>query len=240
MATLSASLSLTSSNVSSSPMAMTLTSGLTVSSPSIGISRQTATVIAPVTLVPATEGTKYCFVQHTGFRPDGVTANTNTMTVSTVTAAPVAQQTTIVFNLSFVTGDTIVLTINGVAQETIEFTTDIGLTELAVQNALSAHPAILSAQATRGSTTHSYLIIGASPGDTFTVTAVHDHTTPGPTTTTDSTVAASGASHTILRSGEFMFVPVKAGEGLQVLAQGVDTVLDPIQLEYAYWTKFVE
>ena len=240
MATLNASLSLTASNVSSSPLALTLTSGLTVSSPSIGISRQTATVVAPVTLVPATEGTKYCFVQHTGYRPDGVTASTNTMTVSTVSEAPTAQITTIVFNLEFVAGDVVTLTINGVAQESIEFNTDSGVTANLVSQQLVQHAAVLTAQVTNGPTTHSYAIVGAFPGETFTVTAVHAHSAGNPTTTSDTTVAATGASHTRLRAGEFMFVPVKAGEGLQVLAQGTDTITEPIQLEYAYWTKSVE
>tara|TARA_B100000902_G_scaffold384642_1_gene425054 strand:- start:282 stop:1004 length:723 start_codon:yes stop_codon:yes gene_type:complete len=240
MATITTALSISSSTVSSSPISLSLSDTLTVGSPSLGISRSVASVITPVSLVPATAGTKYCFVSHTGTKADGVTTSANTITLSTITAAPVAQKDTVTFNLLFITGDTINLTIDGVAQESIVFTTNEGTTADLVKTAILNHPSILSVDLVTGGSSHTYTVVGANPGDSYTIAAT---CTPSGSAAANATVtnvtAASGSSTVMLRPGEFTWLPVKAGEGLQAVAQGASTA-EGVMCEYAYWTKATE
>jgi len=242
MATLNATLSLTSTTVTSSPITLSLASVLTVGSPNLGISREVANVITPTQLVPATSGTKYAYIAHLGKKKDGTTTSTNTVSVSTVTSAPSSQQTACLFNALFITGDVIKLTIDGVLQSDITFSGNNVTTADLVKTALLAHPAIRSAEVTTGGSSHSFALIGASPGDSFTISAVVDPATGDNTnatiTTTDGN-AASGSSFAVLRPGEFLFIPVKSGEGMKALAHG-SLAAEGVMIEYAYWTKTVE
>lgn len=240
MATITTALSISSSTVSSSPISLSLTDTLEVGSPSLGISRSVASVLTPVELVPATAGTKYCFVSHTGKKADGTTTSNNTVTLSTVTSAPVSQKDTITFNLLFVAGDSIILTIDGVAQEAIAFTTNESTTADLVKQALLNHPSILSVELTTGGSSHQYAIEGASPGDAYTISGTCTPSGGSPAAATVASVrAASGSSMVMLRPGEFTWIPVKAGEGLQALAQG-SSATEGVMTEYAYWTKTAE
>ena len=237
MATIATTLGITSSTVSSSPISLSLQGTLTVGSPNLGISRSVANVITPTSLVPATEGTKYCFVSHTGKKADGSSTSTNTVTLSTITAAPVSQTDTVLFNLLFVTGDIIKLTINGTVLEDIVFTSNSDITAGLVKTALEGHASILSAVVASSASSHSYAVTGANPGDSYTVTATCTPSGGSPANATITAgVAASGSSTVMLRTGEFAWLPVKSGEGLQALAQGSSTV-EGVMCEYAYWTK---
>jgi len=56
------------------------------------------------------------------------------------------------------------------------------------------------------------------------------------TVTVAESTAASGAAFAQLAPSEFVFIPVKAGEGLSALASGTVSA-DGVLLEYAYFTK---
>tara|TARA_B110000858_G_scaffold106970_1_gene122328 strand:+ start:2355 stop:3077 length:723 start_codon:yes stop_codon:yes gene_type:complete len=240
MATLNATLSLTSTTVTSSPITLSLASVLTVGSPNLGISREVANVITPTQLVPATSGTKYAYIAHLGKKKDGTTASTNTVSVSTVTSAPVAQTTTCLFNALFIAGDVIKLTIDGVLQSDITFSGNNATTADLVKTALLAHPAIRSVVVTTGGSSHSFALIGSAPGDAFTISAVVDPTSGSNSNAViTATGAATGSSFAVLRPGEFLFIPVKTGEGMKALAHG-SLAAEGVMIEYAYWTKTVE
>ena len=81
MATLNATLSLTSTDVSSSAISFTVSDALVVGTPNIGMSRDVAAITSPTTLVPATVGTKYCYVKHMGLKSNGVSASLNTVNI---------------------------------------------------------------------------------------------------------------------------------------------------------------
>ena len=240
MATLNATLSLTSSDVSSSALSFTVTDALTVGTPNIGMSREVAAITTPTTLVPATAGTKYLYVKHLGLKTNGVSATTNTVNLQTIEAAPVRQVQTITFDTLPTTGNTITPTIDGVTLAAVTYTDSADNTFVLLNNAIAAQPGVLTSTHVTTSTTTVITVTSANLGDATTITVAD---TVGGTTTVatsgGSTVAASGASTAILRAGEFAFLPVKGGEGLSAISAGTDSA-NACMLEYAYWTKLTE
>ena len=83
MATLNVSLTLSSTDVSSDNLNMTVTDALTVGPPQAGLSKLAANVNggADVTLHTATANPTYFFIKHTGFQSDGSTSTTNKLEV---------------------------------------------------------------------------------------------------------------------------------------------------------------
>tara|TARA_R100000388_G_scaffold20679_1_gene15598 strand:- start:681 stop:1070 length:390 start_codon:yes stop_codon:yes gene_type:complete len=83
MATLNVSLTLSSTDVSSNNLSMTVTDALTVGPPQAGFSKLAANVNggADVTLHTATANPTYFFIKHTGFQSDGSTSTTNLLEV---------------------------------------------------------------------------------------------------------------------------------------------------------------
>tara|TARA_R100001510_G_C7652348_1_gene210163 strand:- start:2585 stop:2974 length:390 start_codon:yes stop_codon:yes gene_type:complete len=83
MATLNVSLTLSSTDVSSNPLSMTVTDALTVGAPQAGLSKIASNVNggADVTLHTATANPTYFFIKHTGFQSDGSTSTTNKLEV---------------------------------------------------------------------------------------------------------------------------------------------------------------
>ena len=229
MATLNATLSLTSSDVSSSALSFTVTDALTVGTPNIGMSREVAAITTPTTLVPATAGTKYLYVKHLGLKANGVSATTNTVNLQTVTAAPVSTSITPV--------------VDGVTLAAIAFDTysSADAVFVALNAALAAQPGILKSEHTTTSPNTVVTVTGANLGDSTTISITTDISGGGTVATSGSSpiTAASGASTAILRPGEFAFLPVKGGEGLSAISAGVDS-LNGCMLEYAYWTKLTE
>lgn len=240
MATLNATLSLTSTDVSSSALSFTVTDALTVGTPNIGMSREVAAITTPTTLVPATAGTKYCYVKHLGLKANGVSTSTNIVNLQTVTAAPVRQVQTITFTSLPGSGETITPTVDGITLDAVTYATSVDNTFTLLNAALAAQPGILSSSHVTTSSTTVVTVTSANLGDATTITCATT-VSGGATvaTTGGSTVAASGASAAVLRPGEFLFLPVKSGEGFSAISAGV-TAADACMLEYAYWTKSVE
>ena len=241
MATLNATLSLTSTDVSSSAISFTVSDALIVGTPNIGMSRDVAAITSPTTLVPASVGTKYCYVKHMGLKSNGVSANLNTVNIQTVTEAPVRQVQTITFTALPVDANTITATVDGVSLAAVTYTTTVANTFTLFCAALAAQPGVLKAEFTTISASTVVTVTSANLGDSTTVVVAD---TVGGTTTVATAagsgrVLASGASSAILRPGEFMFLPVKGGEGLSAISAGV-IAADACMLEYAYWTKSVE
>ena len=241
MATLNATLSLTSTDVSSSSLSFTVTDALIVGTPNIGMSREVASITTPTTLVPATAGTKYCYVKHLGLKANGVSTSANNVNLQTVTAAPVRQVQTITFTNDPGSGDTITPTVDGVSLAAVTYTTSVDNTFVLLNAALAAQPGILSSTHVTTSGTTIVTVTSANLGDTTTI-AVTTDVTGGATVATaagSGRVEASGASVAVLRPGEFLFLPVKSGEGFSAVSAGVASA-DACMLEYAYWTKSVE
>ena len=243
MATLNATVSLTSSDVSSSALSFTVTDALTVGTPNIGMSREVAAITTPTTLVPATAGTKYLYVKHLGLKANGVSATTNTVNLQTVTAAPVRQVQTISFSALPSSGTSITPVVDGVTLAAIAFDTysSADAVFVALNAALAAQPGILKSEHTTTSPNTVVTVTGANLGDSTTISITTDISGGGTVATSGSSpiTAASGASTAILRPGEFAFLPVKGGEGLSAISAGVDS-LNGCMLEYAYWTKLTE
>jgi len=241
MATLNATLSLTSTDVSSSQLSFTVTDALTVGTPNIGMSREVATITSPTTLVPATTGTKYCYVKHLGVKSNGVSTSLNNVNIQTVTAAPVRQVQTITFSAEPAATETITPTVDGKALSAITYNTSVANTFELLCAALAGEPGILSATFVNSSPATVVTVTSAHLGDSTTLTVAD--TVSGTTTVASDgsagSVVASGASSAVLRPGEFLFLPVKSGEGLSAVSGGV-IAADACMLEYAYWTKLVE
>jgi len=244
MATLNATLSLTSTDVSSSSLSFTVTDALIVGTPNIGMSREVASITTPTTLVPATAGTKYCYVKHLGVKANGISTSSNNVNLQTVTAAPVRQIQTISFSASPAATNTIQPTVDGVQLESVAFDTEgsVAAVFTKVCTILAAQPGILSATFQTVSSATVITVTSADLGDTVTITVASSGISGGATVLADGTsptVLASGASISVLRPGEFLFLPVKSGEGFSAISAGVVSA-DACMLEYAYWTKLSE
>ena len=237
MATLNATLTLASSDVTTDPLSFTLTKALTVKPPNIGVSRAVATITAPTLLVPASAGNKYAYVKHMSKKADGTTASTNTVNIATVSnGAPVRETTTITFAAPLVSLNSVTFTVDGVALAPVIFTASGGshaATMTAIATAIQATAAVSVATVSGNVIT----VKGAVIGDGFTITASSITGGSSQTTVTIAeTVAASGAAYAELGPGEFVFLPVKATEGLSAVAAGILPV-EGVLLEYAYFTK---
>ena len=72
MATLTPTLKLESTDATSDTLSVTLTDSLTVTTPSIGLSKITVTTTAADSvIVPSIDGRRYIFIRHTGKDSDG-------------------------------------------------------------------------------------------------------------------------------------------------------------------------
>ena len=78
MATIKTTLTLTSADTSSDALSLSVTDSLTVTSPSIGISKATAPAGSgnAVTLAPSLDARRYLYVKHTGVDSGGSTVTT--------------------------------------------------------------------------------------------------------------------------------------------------------------------
>ena len=83
MATLTPTLTLTSSDTSNDALALTVTDSLTVTQPQIGPSRKATNASggAKIDIAETTSANKYVYIKHTGKQEDGSTATTNTLVV---------------------------------------------------------------------------------------------------------------------------------------------------------------
>jgi len=83
MATLTPTLTLTSSDTSSDALALTVTDSLTVKNPQIGPSRKAANANggSKINIAETTDANKYVYLKHTGLKEDGSTATTNALEV---------------------------------------------------------------------------------------------------------------------------------------------------------------
>ena len=83
MATLTATLSLTSTDATSETTSLTEIKAITVGSPIIGISRVSVAVSggSDVAIVPSGAANQYVYIKHTGFQSDGSTVTTNQLSV---------------------------------------------------------------------------------------------------------------------------------------------------------------
>ena len=233
MATLNATLTLSSTDVTTDPLSFTLTSALSVKPPNIGVSRAVATITAPTLLVPSTVGNKYAYVKHMSKKADGTTASTNTVNLATTGAgSPVREISTITFSADIVTANSIAITINGVALTAIVFATNSATTLTAIAAAIQANANVHTATVAGRVIT----VKGAVAGDAITLAGVVTLGASQATVTVAETTAASGAAYAELAPGEFVFLPVKATEGLSAVAAGILPV-EGVLLEYAYFTK---
>jgi hypothetical protein len=72
MATLTTTLTLSSSDATSDTLALSVTDGLSITNPSIGISKIAATTTATESrIVPSVDGRRYIFIHHTGVDESG-------------------------------------------------------------------------------------------------------------------------------------------------------------------------
>lgn len=233
MATLNATLTLASSDVTTDPLSFTLTKALSVKPPNIGVSRAVAPINTPTTLVPASVDNKYAYVKHMSLKSDGTTASTNTVNIATIgDGAPVREVSTITLNADLVTSNSIVVTVDGTALSAINYATSHAATLTAIATAIQATAGVLTASASGRVIT----VTGANPGDPFTIAMTITAGASQATVTVAESTAASGAAFAQLAPGEFVFIPVKAGEGLSSLASGTVSA-DGVLLEYAYFTK---
>tara|TARA_R110002096_G_scaffold323936_1_gene518043 strand:+ start:27 stop:416 length:390 start_codon:yes stop_codon:yes gene_type:complete len=83
MATINAKLTITSSDATTDTLSLTVSKGLTVGPPAIGISKVAINVAGgtDTALVPSSAGNKYVYVKHTTFQADGTTASNNEIVV---------------------------------------------------------------------------------------------------------------------------------------------------------------
>ena len=166
-------------------------------------------------------------------KADGTTASTNTVDIQTVGAgAPVRQSTTVTYSADLATGETFAISIDGAAVgETITYATSHANTMQLIATRIASHASVLSATVSGRVIT----VAGMNPGDAFTLAITY--TKAGSTTQTITTpTAASGAAFARLAPEEFIFIPVKGGEGLSALAAGTSAA-EGVLLEYAYFTK---
>lgn len=233
MATLNATLTLASSDVTTDPLSFTLTKALTVKPPNIGVSRAVATITSPTLLVPVSTGNVYAYVKHMSKKTDGTTASTNTVNIATVgDGAPVREVSTLTFDADIVTLNSVVVTINGIAQTAVVYTSNHSTSMTAIATAIQSHADILTAVASGRVIT----VKGANAGDPFTISVAITLGASQATVTVAETTAASGACYAELSPGEFVFLRVKEKEGLSAIAAGA-VAADGVLLEYAYFTK---
>ena len=91
MATLTPSLTLTSTDATSDTLSFTVTDSLTVVAPTVGLSKINATATGGETIViPASTGIKYLFAKHTG-TTDGSTATAQLVDVEFTTDEAVSR-----------------------------------------------------------------------------------------------------------------------------------------------------
>ena len=84
MATLNATLTLSSTDVSSDTLSMTVTDSLTVVSPIVNISKITATATGGDNIiVPNVDSPRYVYIKHTGLNSAGSTSGTDKVVVET-------------------------------------------------------------------------------------------------------------------------------------------------------------
>ena len=84
MATLNATLTLASSDISSDTLSMTVTDSLTVVSPIVNISKITATTTgADNIIVPNVDSPRYVYIKHLGLNSAGSTSGTDKVVVET-------------------------------------------------------------------------------------------------------------------------------------------------------------
>jgi len=84
MATLNATLTLASSDISSDTLSMTVTDSLTVVSPIVNISKITATTTgADNIIVPNVNSPRYVYIKHLGLNSAGSTSGTDKVVVET-------------------------------------------------------------------------------------------------------------------------------------------------------------
>jgi hypothetical protein len=233
MAILNATLTLASSDVTTDPLSFTLNKALSVKPPNIGVSRAVAPINTPTTLVPASVDNKYAYVKHMSFKSDGTTPSTNTVNIATIgDGAPVREVSTITLNADLVASNSVVVTVDGTALSAINYATSHAATLTAIATAIQATAGVLTATANGRVIT----ITGANPGDPFTIAMTITGGASQASVGVAETTAASGAAFSQLSPGEFVFIPVKAGEGLSALASGTVSA-DGVLLEYAYFTK---
>lgn len=237
MATLTATLTMASTDVTSDPLSFTISKALTTKAPALGISRAVAPITTPTSLVPADAGTKYCYVKHMAKKSDGSTTSTNTVTIATQgDGAAVREVTTVTFSADLVTSNSVTITVDGTALSPVVFATSHDATMAAIATAIQATAGVLTATASGRVIT----VTGANAGDPFTLTssAVTGGASQATVAVAEAT-SASGAAYAVLRPEEWLFLPVKAGEGLTAVASGT-TAADGVLLEYAYFTKSTE
>ena len=84
MATLNATLTLASTDISSDTLSMTVTDSLTVVSPIVNISKITATTTGGDNIiVPNVDSPRYVYLKHTGLNSAGSTSGTDKVVVET-------------------------------------------------------------------------------------------------------------------------------------------------------------
>ena len=83
MATLTPTLTLTSSDTSNDALALTVTDSLTVTQPQIDPSRKASNASggAKIEIAETTSANKYVYIKHTGVQADGSTATTQNLVV---------------------------------------------------------------------------------------------------------------------------------------------------------------
>ena len=236
MATLTATLTMASTDVTSDPLSFTISKALTTKAPALGISRAVAPITTPTSLVPADAGTKYCYVKHMAKKSDGSTTSTNTVTIATQgDGAAVREVSTITLDADLVTSNSVVVTINGTALSAVVYATSHDATMAAIATAIQANADVLTAT----SSGRVITVTGANAGDPFTLAMTITSGASQANVTIAETTPASGAAYAVLRPEEWLFLPVKAGEGLTAVASGT-TAADGVLLEYAYFTKSTE
>jgi len=245
MANLSTNITLSSTDVSTDALSMTVPAALVTKTPSLGISRVEALITNGSVLVPATSGTKYAYVKHMALKSDGESVSTNGVELSNIRTKPVRQVSLLTFAQAMVSGDTFICTVDGVVINggiDIPWATSSAVTMSAIAVAIAAMTGVVSA--TVDSTGLIITITSASPGETFSITTI--------TVTGNAahavTLLADGTGNSVLASGHFFarltplewtFLPVKSLEGLQAMAGGTDPS-EGVILEFAYWTKATE
>jgi len=83
MATLNTKLALSSTDISSDDLGISISSTLTVGPPSIGVSKVAIAAAGgtATTLVPSGAANQYVYIKHTGYQADGSTATTNQVAI---------------------------------------------------------------------------------------------------------------------------------------------------------------
>ena len=92
MATLNATLTLASTDMSSDILSMTVTNSLTVVSPIVNISKITATATGNASIVvPSVDSPRYVYLKHTGLNASGSTSGVDKVHVETGDSATIME-----------------------------------------------------------------------------------------------------------------------------------------------------